>query len=132
MDVSRCRQRLQGLFAEQRRLLEVLLGVRGIVRGGIYLTKSKCGKAVCKCEKEGKLHEVWKYYWSEGGKTRIRSISEADRINYLRYTKEYQKYRRVRAELVKTQQEQIKLIGLLEKGLRVGLTEKRLKKAGKT
>ena len=97
MDISRYRQQLQGLFTEQRRLLEVLLGVRGIVRGGIYRTKSKCGKAGCKCEKEGKLHEVWKYYWSEGGKTHMRSISEADRINYLRHTKEYQKYRWARS-----------------------------------
>ena len=132
MDISRYRQRLRELFNKQLRLLESILKVRGIVRGGIYLSKSKCGKAGCKCEKEGKLHEVWKYYWSEGGKTRIRSIGEAERIRYLRYTKEYQRYRRIRAELVKTQREQIRLISLLEKGLRERLTEKRLKKAGRT
>ena len=92
---------------------------------------AKCGKEGCKCEKEGKLHEVWKFYWSEGGRTWIRSISEADIMSYGKYVKEYQKYRQARAELVKLQREQIKIVYMIENGLRIPLTEKRLKKAGK-
>lgn len=131
MDVSGYRQQLHNLFNEQKRLVGTILRIRGIVRGGIYRSRSKCGKKGCKCEKENKLHETWKFYWSEGGKTRIRSISESDIMSYGRYTKEYQKYRYARAELVKLCRKQIKIIDLMEKELRIGITEKRLKKVGK-
>jgi len=51
MDISKDRQRLRGLFYGQMRLLQTFLGIRGLVKGGIYKTKLKCGKKGCKCER---------------------------------------------------------------------------------
>lgn len=118
MDISKYRQRLRGLFAKQMKLVDVFLGTRVLMKGGIYRSKSKCGKKGCKCEKEGELHEVWKFYWSEEGRTKIRSISKEEIFRYGKLTRNYRRFRWARAELVKLHREQIRLIDQIEKGLR--------------
>ena len=117
MDISRGRQRLRGLFYSQMRLLQTFLGTRVLVKGGIYKTKLKCGKKGCKCER-GELHEVWMFYRSEEGKTKIRTLSKEDVTEYGKYTRSYQKYRQARAGLVRLQKEQLRIIDLIEEGLR--------------
>lgn len=119
MDISRSRQELRRLFIRQMELQWIFLRIRALVKGGIYKTRLKCGKPGCRCEK-GKKHGVWMFYRSEGGKTRIRTLSEKDVHDYGHYTRDYQRYRRARAELVKLQREQLRLIDLLEDGLRRG------------
>lgn len=118
MDISRCRQELKRLLATQEKEVDVILGIRGLIKGGIYKTKTKCGKKGCRCEGGKELHEVWKLYRSKDGKTETRSIKEEDVYEYERYTRDYQRYRQARAELVKLQREQIRLIDLIEEGLR--------------
>jgi len=117
MDISRDRQRLRGLFYSQMRLMQIFLGTRGLVKGGIYKTRLKCGKKGCRCER-GELHEVWMFYRSEEGKTKIRTLSREDVTEYGKYTRSYQRYRQARAELVRLQKEQIGLIDQIEEGLR--------------
>jgi uncharacterized protein YjiS (DUF1127 family) len=117
MDISKDRQRLRGLFYSQMRLLQTFLGTRGLVKGGIYKTKLKCGKKGCRCER-GELHEVWMFYRSEEGRTKIRTLSKEAVTEYGQYTRSYQRYRQARAELVRLHKEQLRLIDLLEEGLR--------------
>jgi hypothetical protein len=130
MDISKYRQELRVLFDDERELIETFLVIRGLVKGGIYKTKLKCGKKGCKCER-GELHEVWMHYRSEGGKTKTRTIRKEEVQEYERYTRNYQRYRQSRAELIKLHKKQIRLIDLIEEGLRKensGIEKKLFKK----
>ena len=117
MDISRCRQELKDLLAKQEKEVDAILGVRGLIKGGIYKTKTKCGKKGCRCAK-GELHTIWVLYRSENGKTETRSIKEEDVYEYGHYTDDYQKYRQARAALVKLHRKQLMLVDLIEEGLR--------------
>lgn len=117
MDISKERQRLRDLFYGQIRLLKTFVGVRGLVKGGIYKTRLKCGKKGCRCER-GELHEVWMFYRSKEGKTKIRTLSKKAVAEYGQYTRSYQRYRQARAELVRLHKEQLRIIDLIEEGLR--------------
>lgn len=116
MDISKYRQELRNLFIRQMKMLWIFLETRAIIKGGIYKTRLKCGKKGCRCEK-GKLHEVWMFYRSEEGKTKIRTMNEEYVSVYGQYIRNYQRYRQTRAELVKIHKEQIRLINLIEDGL---------------
>jgi len=118
MDISKCRQELKGLLTQEGKVVDVILGTKWIIKGGIYKTKTKCGKKGCKCAGGKELHDVWKLYRSKGGKTETRSIKEEDVHKYGQYTEDYQKYRQARAELVKLHWEQLMLVNLIEEGLR--------------
>lgn len=118
MDISKDRQQLAQLLQNQKELMQGILGARMLIKGGIYKTNLRCGKKGCKCGR-GELHEVWMFYRSEGGKTKIRTLSKENAMEYERYTMGYQKYRRARAELVKIQKKQIRLIDHIEEGLRM-------------
>ena len=118
MDISKYRLRLRNLFEEQMKLLNIFLGIRELIKGGIYMTRTKCGKKGCKCESGKELHSVWRFYRSKEGKTEIKTIDEEKMFKYENYTKNYQRYRQARAQLVKLQRQQIKIIDLIEKGIR--------------
>jgi len=120
MTLSQARLKLKQLANELIKLLDVFLARKPLVKGGVYPTKSRCGKPNCKCVKEGALHTVWRLYWSEGGKTKLIAIKKGTVYDYQRLTANYQRVRRARARLVKIHWEMIKLINLLEKGLTKG------------
>jgi len=127
MNISKCRQELSQMFKEQRGLLKVFLSRMPLVKGGIYKTKLKCGKDGCRCIREGELHTVWMFYRSERGKTVIRTIRENDVFRYEKFTLEYRRFRQARARLVKIHKEELKLIDILEKGLRKKKIEDKIK-----
>ena len=117
MDISHCRQRLRQLSEEQESLLPILFGRKPLVKGGVYQTRTKCGKKGCKCEREGELHVVWRFYRSREGKTEIRSLKGEDIVRYKRLTENYRMFRCARARWVKIQRRQIELINFLEEGM---------------
>lgn len=127
MDLSRLRQTLCGLGREEEKLFRVFLGMQEMIRGGIYRTKTRCGKKGCRCER-GELHDIWVLYRSREGKTETRSLKKEDVFKYGEYTRNYQLYRQARGELVKLQRRQIKVIDMMEKELRSAKqdTEKKL------
>jgi len=124
MDLSKYRLRFRRLVGEQMKLMSVFLGQRILVKGGVYQTKTKCGNKRCKCERESKLHLVWRLYSSHKGKTQIRTLKKRDVLKYKKLTQNYQRFRRARAHLVKIHKEQIRLLNLLEKGLRKEVRKK--------
>lgn len=116
MDASRLRQKIVAGLLRREKVIHVMLDVRGLVKGGFYKTRLKCGKKGCKCER-GELHEAWMFYRSERGKTIIRAVSPGEVSVYKQHTDNYKRYRRGRAELVKLSKEELRLIDLLEKAL---------------
>ncbi len=127
MTLSQARLKLRQLANELLKLLDIFLARKPLIKGGVYQTKSRCGKPNCKCVKEGAFHSVWRLYWSEGGKTKLIAIKKGTVYDYQRLTANYQRFRRARARLVKIYQEMIQLINFLEKGLTKGKVKSYLK-----
>ncbi len=117
MTLSQARLKLRHLGNELIKLLDVFLARKQLIRGGVCLSRSKCGKPNCRCVREGKLHGVWKLYWTEGGKTKLKALKKGEVYEYQHLTANYQHFRKARARLVKIYQEMIQLINFLEKGL---------------
>lgn len=117
MTLSQARQKLRRLVTEQVKLLTVLLARKHLIKGGVYLNKTRCGKPNCKCVREGILHTSWKLYWTEDGKTQQQTLKKSEVAYYQKLTKNYMRFRKARARMVKIHQEMMKLINLLEKGM---------------
>ncbi len=120
MTLSQARLKLRQRGDELIKLLDVFLARKQLIKGGVCLSRSKCSKPNCRCVREGKLHAVWKLYWTEGGKTRLKALKKGVVYGYQRLTANYQRFRKARARLVKIYQEMIQLINFLEKGLTKG------------
>ena len=116
----RSRVKLRLLVNEQAKLLDILLARKSLIKGGVYQTKSRCGRSNCRCVKEGSLHLIWRLYWTEDGKARLKALKKHEVYDYQRLTINYQRFRKARARLVKIHQEMIRLINLLEKGMTKG------------
>lgn len=127
MTLSQARLKLKQLGSELIKLLNVFLARKALIKGGVYQSKSRCGKPNCRCVREGKLHGVWKLYWTEGGKTKQIAIKKGVVYDYQRLTANYQRFRKARARLVRIYQEMIQLINFIEKGLTKGRVKSYLK-----
>lgn len=121
MTLSQARLRLRRLLKEQGELLKVFLARRRLIKGGVYQARALCGKPNCRCLREGALHTHWRLYWTEQGKSRLRPLKGAEVKYYQKLTRNYQKFRKARARLVKIHQAMIELINCLEQGLTVGV-----------
>jgi len=127
MTLSQARLKLKQLANELLKLIDIFLSRKPLIKGGVYQSRSRCGKPNCRCVREGALHGVWKLYWTEGGKTKQQAIKKGTVYDYQRLTANYQRFRKARARLVKIYQEMIQLINFLEKGLTKGKVKSYLK-----
>jgi hypothetical protein len=117
---SRQRQSLDRLSAEYARRVHEVLRYRELVKGSVYQIQTRCGNPSCHCAKpHGARHAATVLSWSEAGKTRIRSIPQADRDRWRGLTEDYRGLRQARAGLVKLHQQVLDAIDLLEQVLRL-------------
>jgi len=131
MTLSKARLRLRNFINEQVRLMTIFMARKPLLRGGIYQARSKCGKPNCVCVREGKLHVAWRFYWTEDGKTKNRVLSKAELAYYQKLTRNYIRFRKARARLVKVHKEMIKLVNILEKGMTKSRVKEYSKRAGR-
>lgn len=117
MKLSKTRLRLRNLIDEGAKLITIFMKRKPLLRGGVYQAVSKCGKPNCVCVREGKLHIAWRFYWTEHDKTLNRVISKSEVDYYQKLTRNYRRFRRARARLVKIHKAMIELIDILERGL---------------
>lgn len=117
MKLSKIRFGLRKLIEESIKLMTIFMGRKPLLRGGVYQAASKCGKPNCVCVREGKLHTAWRFYWTEGGKTLNRVISKSEVDYYQKLTRNYKRFRKARARLVKIHKEMLELIDILEQRL---------------
>ena len=117
---SRQRQILDRLSAEYAQRVHELLGYRELVKGSVYQIQTRCGNPSCHCAKpRGARHAATVLSWSEAGKTRIRSVPQADRTRLRGLTENYRRLRQARAHLVKLHQQVLEAIDRLEQALRL-------------
>jgi len=117
---SRQRALLAKLVEHYRRHLEGLLAPRELLKGSVYKLKTRCGKPSCHCATPGgPLHSSPVLSWSQGGKTRLRSLSRSDLVRWRRLTEAYRRFRRARAQLVKLHRQILGAINRLQQGLLV-------------
>ncbi len=120
MNLSQFRLKLRQLITEEIGLMKIFMERRPLLKGTVYLMETKCGRKGCKCEREGQLHTAWRFTRSHEGKPKAQYLTKEEVAKYKRLTQNYQRFRRARARLVKIHVEQMKIINLLEKGLRKG------------
>lgn len=117
---SRQRQILDRLSAEYAQRVHEVLPYRELVKGSVYQIQTRCGNPSCHCAKpRGARHAATVLSWSEAGKTRMRSIAQADRARLRSLTENYRGLRQARADLVKLHQQILDAIDRLEQALRL-------------
>jgi len=115
--LSRIRQALVHLRDELGQLLEVFLARDPLVKGSVYTLYRRCGKATCGCVR-GPRHGTLVLSWSEGGRTRLRTLPPGRQGELRARVRRYQRFRRARARLVKLHAQMVVLIDALEAGRR--------------
>jgi hypothetical protein len=111
--LSSLRSQLLKVQQQLAQLLEDCLGREPLLPGSVYTLRRKCGKPNCRCNR-GELHEST--VLSYRGQGRPRNISpRPEQIDSLRtMTHDYRRCRQARAELVRWQQQLLKLVDALE------------------
>ena len=113
-DLGPLRANIVRLLEELTKLSHTLLEGELIMRGTVYEMKRKCGGKNCVCVTEGKLHGSMVLSWSEEGKTRLKTLPEADIANYRKLTNRYREFRKVRRRVEKVFDAMLKLIDRTE------------------
>ena len=117
---SRLRLALQTLLDDCQRQLDHLLSLRQLVKGSVYVLKTRCGKPSCHCASDqGPLHTSTVLSWSDQGKTRLRTLPAGERARFRQLAENYRRFRHARAALVKLHQRILAHIDRLEKALRL-------------
>jgi hypothetical protein len=68
---------------------------------------------------QGPLHSTLVLSWSQGGRTRLRSLRPQDRPRLRRAAEDYRRFRQARARLVKLHRQVLQAVDRLEKALRL-------------
>jgi len=98
--VSRLRQELWRLYRALARTVRALQRDAPMVQGSLYLLRRKCGNPTCRCAR-GELHPTWVLTRSESGKHRLYAVPVDQRGRLRPLTREYRRWQRTRAVLVK-------------------------------
>lgn len=114
---SRQRQILDQLAKDYQRQVRDVLQHRELVKGSVYLLKTRCGNASCHCARQGTLHSATVLSWSQSGKTRLRSLAAGDRARIRRLTEDYRRLRHARAALIQIHRQILEAVDRLEQAL---------------
>ena len=117
MDISKKRQELNQLFKDMAGLKKVFMQRPPMLNGGVYKTKTRCGNPNCKCIREGKLHIVWRYYYTEDGKNKVKTLKAYEILKYTELTDRYKRFRSSRSKLVKLHKKILRILNLIEEEL---------------
>ncbi len=113
-NLSRLRQALRRLLQDLEHSLEVAFERSALVKGNVYQMARKCGKPNCVCTR-GELHRSMVLSWSEGGKSRLRSIPP-ERLGELKEkSEEYLRFRRARARVTEVCREILAVLDQMER-----------------
>jgi hypothetical protein len=112
-ELSSLRSQVLKVQQQLPKLLEDCLGREPLLPGSVYTLRRKCGKPNCRCTRD-QLHEST--VLSYRGQGRPRNVSPSpDELGSLRtMTQHYRRCRQARAQLVRWQQQLLKLVDALE------------------
>src|SRR5712692_2319932 len=114
---SRQRQILDQLAKDYQRQMRDVLQPRELVKGSVYLLKTRCGNASCHCARQGTRHSAMVLSWSQSGKTRLRSLAAGDCARVRRLTENYRRLRHARAALIQIHRQILEAVDRLEQAL---------------
>jgi len=112
--LSKLRQQLSYLLKQQYKHLKVIFNNDALVKGGIYIINRKCGKSSCKCAYTDYRHPSYYLYRSEQGVNQTIYIKRKDVGILKELTNNYKKFRKARAELMKTEKKMAEIINKIE------------------
>ena len=112
-ELSRLRQRLHRLIERLERALESAHERSPMIKGTVYELARKCGTPGCRCAR-GELHRSMVLSWSEGGKTRLKSLKPEQVEEVRRKSKVYARFRRSRAQVTKIYREMLAVLDRIE------------------
>lgn len=112
-ELSRLRQRLQRLIERLERILQPAHERSPMIKGTVYELARKCGTPGCRCAR-GELHRSMVLSWSEGGKTRLKSLKPEQVEEIRRKSEVYARFRRSRAQVTKICQEMLVVLDRIE------------------
>ncbi len=116
--LSRLRQQVRRWQSQRWRLEATLVALSRavLVRGSLVPMYKACNKGDCKCTR-GELHgPFWYLSWSEAGRTRMYFVKAAGRLRVQAAATRYRRWRQIRAQLVKLQQQILAGLDALEAG----------------
>lgn len=127
---SRIRKQLREIQGGMKEDLDKVMRQRDLLRGYVYRSKRRCGKASCQCN-QGKLHEAWVLAANVDGKRTTRSLSgEKGRTvahlaaNYRRFREAQRSFRRGYEEALSLMRELEELMIVETYGTREGCRKK--------
>lgn len=95
---------------KKRELFSELKPIRNMIRGTYVQTHRKCGKANCRCSREEIGHPCYQLSWSKDGRSRSKAIPKDD-ISWIKeMTGYYKKWRSIRTDIRKLEDQERKLI----------------------
>lgn len=106
------RQQLWRAYHALARTLRALQRDAPMVQGSLYLLRRRCGKPTCRCAR-GHLHATWVLTRSEAGQSRLYSVPPEQRGRLRPLAREYRRWQRARAQLIKQSARLVALIDQL-------------------
>ena len=130
--VSQIRHRLQQIPIELSEALGPVVERRVLLRGYVYRSQRRCGKASCHCA-EGELHEALVLATSVDGRRTTRSLSGPGARKVARLANNYRRFRDGQRRFRRGVEEALRLIGELEELLaeEVALGQASRRKSGR-
>jgi hypothetical protein len=119
---SRIRQRLRQVPDLLAGDLEAILRQREMLRGYVYHSKRRCGKACCHCA-QGDLHDAWVVATTVQGKRTTRSLPPGMREDVRKLAEAYRQFRQAQRQFRKHATEALEWMQELEELLSVNVFE---------
>ena len=107
-------KKLKKIEKQRSLLLSELQLIGHMIRGTYVETHRKCGKPTCWCAKESKGHPSYQISWTKDAKSRSKAIPREDILWIKEMTSNYRKWRTIRANIRKLEDELRILIDKLE------------------
>ena len=108
---------LKKLENKRARLLSELQKTESMIRGTYVDAYRKCGKFNCWCAKEKKGHPIHQISWTKDGKSRSKAIPKEDIVWVKKMTGNYKKWRGIRTNLRKLEEEARFIINWVEEDI---------------
>jgi hypothetical protein len=113
VDSSRLRQVLKQVDRRIELLLDVFLTREPMMRGSVYVLRTRCGTAGCRCMHSDYRHSAVVLRWSERGRSRLRCLAPKEQLELKQLTDRSRRFRRARKRLVDLQKKMLDLIDRL-------------------
>lgn len=105
MSTARPRKKIQRIRDRQAAALEEMLASPPLLRGSLVHVTTRCGKPTCWCAGGASGHAHTRLNWSQDGRMTTRKVPAEEVERILTLTGNYRRFRRLRREIIRLQQD---------------------------